>query len=224
MQRLRHRLQERARSALGHQSPPRRDDQRRQARRALDLHGLHALHRCALRGGVSDVDASTPRRMRWCCTTRTPASAAATASMLAPSVRRSIRASATSAAAARWTSAPTAPAARSRTIRRRNTRSTAPTAWRKASCRCAPKCAPPRRCWPATGRSSPRSIVNACSSAAMAPAPGAGVPPIAWGAVVSRFLIALFAAAFLAAARRLRRRTWWAPPPTRCKRRRVRWS
>ena len=33
---------------LGHKSPARRDDQRRQTRRALGFHGLHALHRCAL--------------------------------------------------------------------------------------------------------------------------------------------------------------------------------
>ncbi len=49
VQRLRHRLQERARSALGHQPPARRHHQRRQAGRALGLHGLHALHRRALR-------------------------------------------------------------------------------------------------------------------------------------------------------------------------------
>ena len=49
---LRHRLQERARGALGHQSPPRRHDQRRQAGRAIGLDGLHALHRRALRCGL----------------------------------------------------------------------------------------------------------------------------------------------------------------------------
>ena len=52
VQRLRHRLQERARGAVGHQPPARRHHQRRQAGRALDLDGLHALHRRALRGGV----------------------------------------------------------------------------------------------------------------------------------------------------------------------------
>ena len=52
VQRLRHRLQERARGAVGHQPPARRHHQRRQAGRALGLHGLHALHRRALRGGL----------------------------------------------------------------------------------------------------------------------------------------------------------------------------
>ena len=52
MQRLRHRLQERARGALGHQPPARGDAERRQAGRAQHLHGLHALHRCALRRGL----------------------------------------------------------------------------------------------------------------------------------------------------------------------------
>ena len=58
-------------------------------------------------------------------------------------------------------------------------RSTAPTGWRKASCRSAPRCARPNRCSPATARSSPRSTASAWSSAATAPAPGAGGPPIA---------------------------------------------
>jgi formate dehydrogenase subunit gamma len=33
----------------------------------------------------------------------------------------------------------------------RNTRNTAPTGWPKASCRCAPRCAPPSRCSPGDG-------------------------------------------------------------------------
>ena len=45
--------------------------------------------------------------------------------------------------------------------------------------RCAPRCARPSRCWPATARSSPRSTRSAWSSAATAPVPGAGRPPIA---------------------------------------------
>ena len=39
---------------------------------------------------------------------------------------------------------------------RRNTRNTAPTASAKASCRYAPRCARPSRCWRATARSSPQ--------------------------------------------------------------------
>ena len=58
-----------------------------------------------------------------------------------PSARRNTRASAISAAAARWTSAPTAPAGRSRTTARRNTCNTAATASPRASCRSAPRCA-----------------------------------------------------------------------------------
>jgi formate dehydrogenase iron-sulfur subunit len=44
MQRLRHGLQERTRGAVGYQPQARRHDQRWQARRALDLDGMHALH------------------------------------------------------------------------------------------------------------------------------------------------------------------------------------
>jgi Fe-S-cluster-containing dehydrogenase component len=40
---------------------------------------------------------------------------------------------------------------------RRNMTNTAPTVWPKASCRFAPKCARPRRFWPATATSSPPS-------------------------------------------------------------------
>ena len=63
--------------------------------------------------------------------------------------------------------------------RRPSTSSTAPTVWPKASCRSAPRCARPSRCSPATARSSRRSTRSAWSSAATAPAPGAGRPPIA---------------------------------------------
>ncbi len=50
MQRLRHRVQAGARDSLGREPPPRRHDQRRRARRALDLGRLHALLRCAVHG------------------------------------------------------------------------------------------------------------------------------------------------------------------------------
>src|SRR5262249_1710099 len=113
------------------------------------------------------------------CTPRISASAAAIASTPVRSARRNIPASAISAPAARWTSAPTAPAARRRTARRRNTPNTAPTAWRKGNCRSARRCARPNRCSPATARSSRRSTRSGWSSAATAPAPGAGRPPIA---------------------------------------------
>ena len=53
---------------------------------------------------------------------------------------------------------------------------TAPTAWPRASCRSAPRCARPRRCWLATARSSPTSTRNGRSGAVTAPAPGAGPP------------------------------------------------
>src|SRR6266446_4282633 len=53
LQCLRYRLQERERSAMGHQSAARRDHQRRQARRTFGVDGLHALHRSALRGGLT---------------------------------------------------------------------------------------------------------------------------------------------------------------------------
>ena len=64
-----------------------------------------------------------------------------------------------------------------RRLARPSTRSTAPTAWPKASCRSAPRCARPSRCSPATARSSRRSTRSAWSSAATAPAPGAGRRP-----------------------------------------------
>ena len=63
--------------------------------------------------------------------------------------------------------------------RRPSTSSTAPTGWPRASCRSAPRCARPSRCSPATARSSRRSTRSGWSSAATAPAPGAGRPPIA---------------------------------------------
>ncbi len=52
MQRLRHRLQERARGAVGHQPPPGGDHSGRQAGRTLDLGRLYALLGRALHGGL----------------------------------------------------------------------------------------------------------------------------------------------------------------------------
>src|SRR6202011_216242 len=52
LQCLRYRVQERERSAMGHQPAARRDHQRRQARRTFGVDGLHALRRSPLRGGL----------------------------------------------------------------------------------------------------------------------------------------------------------------------------
>src|SRR2546427_670233 len=120
--------------------------------------------------------ASTRPRTAWCCTTRTCASAAATASTPARSARRSSRRPAPSACAARWTSAPSAPAAPSPTAARPSSRSTAAIACPRASSRRAPRCARPRRCSAATATSSPTSTVSACCAGARAPRSGAGAP------------------------------------------------
>ena len=53
-------------------------------------------------------------------------------------------------------------------------RNTAATDWPRASCRSAPRCAPPNRCSPATARSSRRSTRSACCSADTARARGVG--------------------------------------------------
>jgi ferredoxin len=66
---------------------------------------------------VCPVDCFYQTPTAWSCTPRTCASAAATASTRARSARRSIRRRATSVRAARWTSAPSARAARKRTTR-----------------------------------------------------------------------------------------------------------
>ena len=58
-------------------------------------------------------------------------------------------------------------------------RNTAATAWPRASCRSAPRCARPRPCSPATATWSPTSTASGWSPAASAPAPGAGAPPTA---------------------------------------------
>ena len=52
MQRLRYRLQERARGAVGREPPPRGHPQRRCSRREVHLGGLHALQRRALHGSL----------------------------------------------------------------------------------------------------------------------------------------------------------------------------
>jgi len=87
----------------------------------------------------------------------------AIASTPVPSARRSIPSSPTSAHAARWISAPIAPAAAGLKFpaAAKNTQNTAPTACCKASCRCARRCARPSRCLRVTARSSPRSTRNA---------------------------------------------------------------
>ena len=112
------------------------------ARRALDLGRLHALLGRAVHRGLPGRLHLSDRRRAWCCTPRTCASAAATASTPARSARRSSPRPATSARAARWTSAPSAPAARRRTAATPSSRSTAATAWPRASCPlCAEMCA-----------------------------------------------------------------------------------
>ena len=64
-------------------------------------------------------------------------------------------------------------------LARPSSRSTAATAWPKASCRPAPRCARPRRCSAATATWSPTSSATACSRAARAPRSGAGARPTA---------------------------------------------
>jgi Fe-S-cluster-containing dehydrogenase component len=66
----------------------------------------------------------------------------------------------TSVRAARWTNAPSAPVVRKPTTRTPSSRSTAATVWPKASCRFVPRCARPRRCWPATATLSPTSTAS----------------------------------------------------------------
>ena len=96
---------------MGREPPPRGHDQRRRARRALDLGRVHALLGRAVHGGVPGRLLLPAPRKASSCTTRTCASAAATASTPARSARRSSRRPARSACAARWTSARSAPAA-----------------------------------------------------------------------------------------------------------------
>ena len=62
---------------------------------------------------------------------------------------------------------------------RRSSPATARTAWPRASCRCARRCARPSRCWPATARSSRRSTRSAWCGAATRRVHGAGRRPIA---------------------------------------------
>ena len=89
----------------------RRHHQRGQAGRALDLDGLHALQPTSLAQPSARPTASFPLMTASSSTIRISASAAATAFAPVPSGRRNIRRSAISAHAARWTNAPTAPAA-----------------------------------------------------------------------------------------------------------------
>src|SRR5581483_2869439 len=111
-----------------------------------------------------------------CFTTRTCASDAATASTRVRSARRSSRSRAYSACAARWTSAPSAPAGRKPTEARQSSRSTAAIASPRGSYPSAPRCARPRRCSAATATSSPTCSASASCIAARAPKYGAGPP------------------------------------------------
>src|SRR6266851_5072925 len=115
--------------------------------------------------------------MLWCCTQRTCVSGAVTAFTRVLSAPRNIRKLAISVPAARWINAPSAPAALTLTAARKNLKSTAITVWRKASCRCAQKCARPNRYSPAIAMSSPRSTRSAYRSVATAPVLGVGKLP-----------------------------------------------
>ena len=178
MQRLRDRLQERARRALGREPPPRGHAQRRRARRALDLGGLHALHRRALHGGLPGRLLLQAPTKAWCCTTRTSASAAATAPT--PAVRRA-------AVPEQRHLRPARQDGQVHLLRRRPGENGSQaefekygaTGWPKASCRPAPRCARPRRCSAATATWWPTSSATACWCAARAARCGAGARPTA---------------------------------------------
>ena len=93
---------------------------------------------------VCPVDCFYTTMTASCCTIKICALAAATACMPARLARRNIRSKTPLAYAARWTSAPSAPAARPRTTHRRKPRSMAATGSPKASCRYARKCVRPK--------------------------------------------------------------------------------
>jgi ferredoxin len=65
---------------------------------------------------------------------------------------------------------------RAQTTRKPSSRSTAATASPRASCRRAPRCARPRRCWAATATCSRTSTARASPCAARAATSGAGPP------------------------------------------------
>ena len=111
VQRLRHRLQERARGAVGRQPAPRRHHQRRRARRAHHLGGVHALLRCAVHGGVPGRLLLQDRRGRRAAR-QGPLHRLRLLLLRLPVRRAAVPATARSACAARWTSARSAPAVR----------------------------------------------------------------------------------------------------------------
>ena len=129
--------------------------------RALGLDGLHALHRRALRGGVSGELLLHHRRRRGAAL-EGPLHRLRLLLLRLP-VRRAAISAGRQFRLARQDGQVHLLRRRSGSRRhaRRSTRSTAPTVWPKASCRCAPRCARPSRCSPATARSSPRSTRSA---------------------------------------------------------------
>ncbi len=92
----------------------------------------------------------------------------------APSAHLSSRRRATSDPVARWTNVPSAPVAPKKTTPPPNSRSMAATGSRKANCRSAPRCAPPRRFWPVTAMWSRASTASVSWRVALAPVHGAG--------------------------------------------------
>ena len=118
--------------------------------------------------------ASTIPRTVSCCIPRTSASVVATASTPVLSGHRSIPRRATTAAAARWTSAPSVPADPRTIILEPSSRSMVVTGLPKANCRFAPRCARPRRCLVAMAISSRGSTASGSSPGASARVLGAG--------------------------------------------------
>ena len=112
VQRLRHRLQAGARDSVGREPPARRDASTTACRARSRSRSPACTARTRRAWRCARSTASTRPTKASCCTTRTCASAAAIASTLVRSARRSFRRPARSACAARWTSARSARAAR----------------------------------------------------------------------------------------------------------------
>ena len=174
MQRLRHRLQAGARGAVGREPAPRRHDQRRRPRRALDLGRLHALLRRAVHGGLpgrlllQTEEGVVLHDKDLCigcgyCFYACPFGAPQFPQAGAFGVRGKMD---------KCTFCAGGPEADN--SRRGVRASTAATGWPKASCRPAPRCARPRRCSAAMAMCSPTSTATASSSAARARKSGAG--------------------------------------------------